>query len=87
MKQPHPTPEIGTKITGCAGLLTNLSSEVPTLRIRLSEDGVWRAIHPDERTGLIVFVDLGQCQRELLTEVEITTVGERVAFAKCPDPL
>lgn len=82
-----PKPGIGTKISCNSSMVTHLNSEVPMVRIRLV-DGSWLALDSAARSGLIVFLDKDQdFDRDTLRGVQITDVGERVAFAKCLDSL
>lgn len=77
----QPKPDVGTKIQCNPSLLTTLNSNVPIIRVSCTE-GNWAALNPDEKTGLIVFLE-GDADPVDFSAIEIVKVGERVAFAVC----
>lgn len=81
--QEYPNPAVGQLIKCNANHFTNLNSDKPAIRIRYSTDEHdWVALNPEEKSGLIVFLENPDDLNDAIESIEITETGERVAFAK-----
>lgn len=84
--QEYPNPAVGQLIKCNASHFTNLNSDKPAIRIRYNsyEQG-WVALDPEEKAGLIVFLENPDDFDDSIELIEIINTGERVAFAKRSD--